>query len=329
MKKTPAFVTLMLIALVAALLLAATDRVTREPIQRVALAATNAARIAVFPDADDFVQVEPPQGLNSLYEAKKGGQTVGRVATVTTQGFAGAIEVTLGLDADQKLTGLTVGGTSFAETAGLGSKAQEPAFTDQFMGKAVPVSLGTDVDAISGATITSRAVVNGINQAAGVLGVDVSAAQTEADTASHATSEAVAQPSLTPEELCQKAFPDADGFEAATAPEGVLSLYAAKKAGADVGQVATASAQGFGGPVEVTVGLDLSGSIAGLYVGGKGFAETAGFGAKAQEAAFTDQFMGKTTPLSYGSGVDAISGATITSDAVMKALTAALSAMGK
>ena len=58
-----------------------------------------------------------------------------------------------------------------------------------------------------------------------------------------------------------------------------------------------------------------------MTVGGEGFAETAGLGAKAQEAEFTDQFLGKAGPFTYGeNGVDAIAGATVTSTAVLEAL---------
>ena len=52
------------------------------------------------------------------------------------------------------------------ETAGLGQKCSDAEFTSQFIGKAIPVELGKDVDAVSGATITSTVVVNALNSLA-------------------------------------------------------------------------------------------------------------------------------------------------------------------
>ena len=72
----------------------------------------------------------------------------------------------VGLDTGFALRGIRVGGSDFKETEGLGSRAKEPAFTDQFQGKIPPLRLGQEIDGISGATITSSAVVEGVNQAA-------------------------------------------------------------------------------------------------------------------------------------------------------------------
>ena len=177
MKRVPAFVILTVITLVAAVLLALTDSVTRGPIQEAATAAAHAARFAVLPGAEDFEKVEDAEGVESLYTALADGKVMGSVAAAKVQGFAGPIEVTVGMDTEGKLTGISVGGEGFAETPGLGTKVQEPAFTDLFIGKSAPVVLGETVDAISGATVTSRAVVDAVNNAARAMGVDVPEAQ--------------------------------------------------------------------------------------------------------------------------------------------------------
>ncbi len=318
MKRVPAFVTLTLITLVAAVLLALTNHVTRERITAAAQREADAARIAVFANAESFSLLEPPEGVDSLYEAMAGGQAVGHTATVTVQGFAGPVEVMVGMDKAGTLTGISVGGSAFAETAGLGSLAKEPAFTGQFAGKAVPVTLGNGVDAISGATITSKAVVEGINIAAKAMGADVgAAAPTPAP-----------PPAEVPSDPRQAAFPAADSFVETTAPEGLDKLYEAQAGGASLGKVAVATVQGFAGPVEVHVGLDASHVLTGISVGGSAFAETKGFGEKAKDPAFTSQFAGKTVPVTLGDGVDAISGATITSKAVADAINIAAKAMG-
>ena len=83
-----------------------------------------------------------------------------------------------------------------------------------------------------------------------------------------------------------------------------------------VGYVAQATVSGFGGPIEIHVGMDLNKTITGVNVGGSKFAETPGLGAKAKDAEFQAQFTGLTIPTQLGKGVDAITGATITSGAV-------------
>lgn len=175
MKKIPAFMTLTIITLIAAALLAITDSITREPISLAAIAVSDAARLAVLPAATSFEQVESAVDVDALYVGSAGGQVIGHTAAITVQGYGGEVELTVGMDVQGVLTGLSVGGSNFAETAGLGSKAKEPEFTSQFIGKTVPVALGESIDAISGATITSRAVVEGVNRAAKAMGADVPA----------------------------------------------------------------------------------------------------------------------------------------------------------
>ena len=94
------------------------------------------------------------------------GKAVGYVSVGTVTGFGGPVEITVGLDNETTLTGIRVGGASFSETAGLGAKSKEPAFYEQFAGKSYPVDLsknGGEIDAITAATITSSAVVRGVN----------------------------------------------------------------------------------------------------------------------------------------------------------------------
>ena len=82
------------------------------------------------------------------------------------------------------------------------------------------------------------------------------------------------------------------------------------------------TAQGFAGPVAVEVTVDSSNTITAIAIGDDAFAETAGFGAKALEADFQNQFIGKTLPLA-AADIDGIAGATITTNAVIEALNAA------
>lgn len=102
----------------------------------------------------------------------------------------------------------------------------------------------------------------------------------------------------------------------------VDSLYEAKNSNETVGWCVTASMTGYGGPVAVTLGVGTDGVVTGCVVGDTNFAETAGFGARAKEPEFQDQFIGLDGQ--NGGSIEALSGATITSTAVLDAANLAL-----
>ena len=90
----------------------------------------------------------------------------GRTASATKEGFAGPIEVVVTVDEAGKITAMTVGeNASFAETAGLGTKVKDEAFIAQFLGQAGPFEVGGNIDAVAGATWSSKAVVEAVNAA--------------------------------------------------------------------------------------------------------------------------------------------------------------------
>lgn len=96
------------------------------------------------------------------------GQLQGYALKVSTRGYSSDIEMLLGLDTDFAITGFEV--LSQAETPGLGSKITEPRFSARLLGRlALGLRLnkdGGEIDALTGATITSRAVINSLRQAA-------------------------------------------------------------------------------------------------------------------------------------------------------------------
>jgi len=103
--------------------------------------------------------------VDSLYAGTAGGQVAGHTAQITVQGYGGPIEITIGVDTEGTLTGISVSGADFAETAGLGAKTKEPAFMEQFAGLTGSAAIGENVDAVTAATISSEAVVGGVNNA--------------------------------------------------------------------------------------------------------------------------------------------------------------------
>ena len=110
--------------------------------------------------------------LISVVAAKDAsGAETGYIIKGSAAGYGGSVIVVVGVDADLKVTGISFPET-LPETAGLGQKATEPAFYEQFAGKGTKLSVkkgggaGEDeIDAISGATITSTALTNTVNAA--------------------------------------------------------------------------------------------------------------------------------------------------------------------
>ncbi len=106
--------------------------------------------------------------------------------------------------------------------------------------------------------------------------------------------------------------------EAMTLLTGEAPAAAAEETPAADGAL-SATVQGFGGDVTVQVELNDDGTVKSLAIDTPN--ETAGLGQRASEAEFTDQFIGKAGPFTYGeNGIDALSGATITSNAVLEAI---------
>ena len=160
---------LLIISAVAALLLALTNSVTASTIAQRNEQANAEARKLVLESAQDFEQVK----VSEIYEAKDAsGNTVGYTLKVLPSGYGGTIELMVGIDsAKGQVSGINV--VSNSETAGLGAKATNPEFSDQYKGKPLEeLSVlkngtpgDTEIKAISGATITSTAVTNGVDAA--------------------------------------------------------------------------------------------------------------------------------------------------------------------
>ncbi len=166
-----AWIVLGAITIVAALSLAVTNEVTKAPIAQQAVLAEEKARLLVVPGAETFAEIAL-EGGEVLYEAKApDGTTLGFVGKSERGGYGGPVEVIAGISPEGMVTGVNVGGSNFSETPGLGARARDAAFTDQFTGKKSPVRLGDSaqdnmVDALTAATITSSAVVAGVNEIA-------------------------------------------------------------------------------------------------------------------------------------------------------------------
>lgn len=169
---------LFLISFIAAVALQLTNQVTAGPIAEQVEKANEIARKAVFPAADAFETVEASKIktvkseldiVQEAFIAKKGSEVIGYVVKTTPNGFSGEVEVITGINADGTISGMRVGKNT--ETPGLGDLAAKPAFYEQFAGKSTAGEIGVsksspkdnEIQALTGATITSRAVTLGVN----------------------------------------------------------------------------------------------------------------------------------------------------------------------
>ena len=179
---------LTVITLVAGLLLGAAYEITKEPIAQAQENTKQEAYRAVLSDASSFETVDfdsdsavsllTENGYTSdeITEVAEGtddsGETVGYVISVrSSEAYDGTLELSVGIATDGTVKGVEM--LDISETAGLGMKADEAEFKDQFKDKNVEkftyTKTGEDgdgmIDAISGATITTNAVTNAVDSA--------------------------------------------------------------------------------------------------------------------------------------------------------------------
>ncbi len=162
-------VTLFVICLVATVLLGLTNSVTEPIIEKLAIETEIKSRQIVFADAVSFGEETEVNGAKVVAALDENDEIIGHVVVNTAKGYGGDISVMTGVDADGKVTGVNI--LSHAETAGLGAKAAEQSFRDRFIGLVQGITVSKDkagensIDAITGATITSRAMTEAVNAA--------------------------------------------------------------------------------------------------------------------------------------------------------------------
>ena len=184
-------VTLFVTCVIVAGLLGLVNSVTEGPIAEKNKTKTAAAIQEVLPEmegspavvelTDEMTAAASGAGatITEAYEAQAGGSVIGYALKIVASGSQGNIEMMVGVDADGVVTGVSI--VKNSETSGIGSKvmtnqptASGVGVLDQFEGKSAadaPLNVGTNVDAISGATVSSKGVTTGVNAALAVAGV--------------------------------------------------------------------------------------------------------------------------------------------------------------
>lgn len=183
---------LMAITLVAGVCLGFVYEITKGPIAEQEKQAQENAYKAVFPVMDSMAPISEERtkeqlksesdqllaaaGLEGAHIEEayialdEGGQVLGLVLNITsTEGYGGDINFSMGIKSDGTVNGIEI--LSISETAGLGMKAADDEFKSQFAGKKAEsfqitkngAASDSEIDAISGATITSNAMAEGVN----------------------------------------------------------------------------------------------------------------------------------------------------------------------
>ena len=176
------------ITLISGIALGGVYEITKAPIAQAQEDAKQEEYKEVFQDADEFKELdvdakEAAQAvkdagvdgavINEAAEAQKGGETIGYVVTATDKnGYGGDIQLSVGIQSDGTVTGISI--LSISETAGLGMNADTPEFKKQYADKKTEQFYvdkdggeGEQIDSISGATITTRAVTGAVNASLG------------------------------------------------------------------------------------------------------------------------------------------------------------------
>ena len=179
---------LFIFALVASVLLAVTNEVTKGPIEQQKLASKMAALNTVLPGCEyeqiEYEGISDDSALDEIFVGKNAdGSIKGYALTANPQGYGGEIPITLGVSEGGYVTQVYVG--SLQETQGLGSRVGDDAFKEQFIAIAAdPDTLRNDVDTLAGATISSSAFVNAVQEmltyTKGTLGIEPHAGDKDA-----------------------------------------------------------------------------------------------------------------------------------------------------
>lgn len=164
---------LFIITSVVAVLLGFVNNTTAPIIEQIAITKRNETMEEFFPECD-FTPLEDDiasvNNLKAAFVAYKNDEIQGVIAEVGPAGYGGEINLIVAIDAQGAVIGASI--TKMSETAGLGSKAKDAGFLEQYAGQTGPftvVKTGTgaegEIQAISSATITTNAVTNGVRTA--------------------------------------------------------------------------------------------------------------------------------------------------------------------
>lgn len=152
-------------------ILGAVNEVTKPIIEKNEIATEEAAMRTLITTAESFVNVESlsDDTIKKVTIAKQGDQIVGYVLRIEPSGYGGTIKLLIGMDQAGMVKGIRI--LEHSETPGFGANADKDSFKDQFIDKNAPLKVSKnaahedEIQAITGATITSEAITEAVNVA--------------------------------------------------------------------------------------------------------------------------------------------------------------------
>lgn len=167
--------------------LAFTYNATKETIDNQTFEKALKARNEIFPEAGEFLKIEPEKyedlseeiNIEEVYEAKRDGMVLGYIINIIVQGYGDKMVVVTGIEEPGRVVKAAI--REHAETPGLGSKITELPFISQLNGitredniRVVKTKVGTkreEINAVTGATMSSKAVVKAVREALEVFNI--------------------------------------------------------------------------------------------------------------------------------------------------------------
>lgn len=336
-------IVLLIFTAVSAGVLAVTNNITEPIIAEYERALSFEAFSDMFQDADDFQELDEEKlneikadytNIVEIHEAIKGNDTIGYAIKVISGGYGGNMTIIAGINNGGDYAGVKV--VDQSETPNLGDKILEESFTSTFIGKTIAEALKAvaspsaenEVLLLSGATVSTGAVVTGVNRAREAYIAYLSDGSIELPE---------------DEDPFEALFADAEEFneidsallgEVTGAHEDVKAVHEATLGGELIGYVFTSEAKGYNKDVAINVytGIDLDGKLTGMRIGENG--ETPGLGTMIEEEDFTSLFVGKSASeelkavasASSENEIDIISNATVSSKGAVSGVNKAIKA---
>ena len=158
---------LLLICGIIAGMLAAVNLLTKDRIAENKVKEMNQKVATIFGEGVTRTELEhtPRKEVDYVWQVSREGEDLGYCVYITVRGYAGDIEMMVGMKPNGEIFGIEI--VSMRETAGLGTRIGEDKFLSQYNGKSGKVT-ENDVDVISGSTVSSKAVIEGVNIATDV-----------------------------------------------------------------------------------------------------------------------------------------------------------------
>lgn len=310
---------LFLVCLIASGLLSRVYTVTQVQIDKQITESTLKRLNELLPNTHTFKEIIPDTlwvGYDELM------QKIGIIFKVAPAGYGGAVPILVGYGADEQVKKIYISSASegLKETPGLGTKVREKSFINQFENKTYPeLKLSKDggkIQAVTAATISSRAVINGIRE-----GIENYKKYLFPETITQFQCDST----LSEKTLSRLSLllPQAKVFKNII-PDTLW--VGCDNQNQQVGIVFQVAPQGYAGLIPIYVGYDKELQITKIYIASpsEGLKETPGFGLEIRTDSFRNQFSGKNSEnlkfTKQGGTIQAISGATISSLAVLSGI---------